>query len=124
MDTRSPTNRNRFYEVCYQFLAKRSLWLILLLPFAYLFRVIVFIRKRLLFKAGRPENFTVPIVVIGNITVGGSGKTPLTITIANKLVSLGYKPGIVSRGYQAHAPHYPFSVKSNGDATSLVMNHS
>ena len=95
---------------------KRSSWLILLLPFAYLFQVIVFIRKRLLFKAGRPENFTVPIVVIGNITVGGSGKTPLTIAIANKLVSLGYKPGIVSRGYRAHAPHHPFSVKSNGDA--------
>ena len=96
---------------------KRSSWLILLLPFAYLFQVIVFIRKRLLFKAGRPENFTVPIVVIGNITVGGSGKTPLTIAIANKLVSLGYKPGIVSRGYRAQAPHYPFSVKSNGDAS-------
>lgn len=95
---------------------ERSLWLVLLLPFAYLFRLIVFIRKRLLYKTERPENFTVPIVVIGNITVGGSGKTPLTITIANKLVGLGYKPGIVSRGYQAHAPHYPFSVESNGDA--------
>ena len=95
----------------------RSSWLILLLPLAYLFRVIVFIRKRLLYKTERPENFTVPIIVIGNITVGGSGKTPLTITIANKLVGLGYKPGIVSRGYKAHAPHYPFFVKSNGDAT-------
>ena len=78
---------------------ERSLWLILLLPLAYLFRLIVFVRKRLLYKTERPENFTVPIVVIGNITVGGSGKTPLTITIANNLVSLGYKPGIVSRGY-------------------------
>ena len=95
---------------------KRSSWLILLLPLAYFFRVIVFIRKRLFHKTERPENFTVPIVVVGNITVGGSGKTPLTITIANKLVGLGYKPGIVSRGYQAHAPYYPFSVKSNGDA--------
>tara|TARA_Y100001970_G_scaffold272956_1_gene370398 strand:- start:1211 stop:2242 length:1032 start_codon:yes stop_codon:yes gene_type:complete len=96
---------------------KKSLWLIMLLPLAYLFRVIVFFRKRLLYKTERPKNFTVPIVVIGNITVGGSGKTPLTIAIANKLVGLGYKPGIVSRGYKAHAPHYPFSVKSNGDAT-------
>ena len=93
-----------------------SLWLILLTPLAYLFRVIVFIRKRLLCKTERPKNFSVPIVVIGNISIGGAGKTPLTITIANKLVSLGYKPGIVSRGYKAQPPHYPFSVKPNADA--------
>ena len=76
-----------------------------------------FYSKKIVYQAERPENFTVPICIIGNITVGGSGKTPLTITILNNLVSLGYKPGIVSRGYQAHAPRYPFSVKSDGDAT-------
>jgi len=86
------------------------------MPLAYLFRFIVFIRKKLLHKTERPENFTVPVVVIGNLTVGGAGKTPLTIAIANKLVDLGYKPGIVSRGYKAQPPHYPFSVEPGVDA--------
>ena len=95
---------------------QRSLWLTLLIPLAYLFRFIVFIRKKLLYKTERPENFTVPVVVIGNLTVGGAGKTPLTIAIANKLVDLGYRPGIVSRGYKAQPPHYPFSIESGVDA--------
>ena len=95
---------------------QRSSWLIFLTPLAYFFRIIIFIRKRLFSIRERPENFTVPIVVIGNITVGGAGKTPLTITIAKKLVTLGYKPGIVSRGYKAQPPHRPFSVEPNADA--------
>ena len=96
---------------------KGSSWLNLLMPLSFLFRIIVSIRKKLLCKTERPDNFTVPIVVIGNITVGGAGKTPLTITIANKLVSLGYKPGIVSRGYKAQPPRYPFSIEANSDST-------
>jgi tetraacyldisaccharide 4'-kinase len=44
----------------------------------------------------------IPVIVVGNLTVGGSGKTPLVIWIAEHLKKKGWKPGIVSRGYGAH----------------------
>ena len=43
----------------------------------------------------------VPVIVIGNITSGGTGKTPLVIHLANELKKNGYHPGIISRGYGA-----------------------
>jgi tetraacyldisaccharide 4'-kinase len=47
----------------------------------------------------RPERLPVPVIVVGNITVGGAGKTPLTIWLAGELTARGWRPGIVSRGY-------------------------
>jgi tetraacyldisaccharide 4'-kinase len=47
----------------------------------------------------RSQRLPVPVVVIGNLTVGGTGKTPLTIAVAAHLRELGYRPGVVSRGY-------------------------
>ena len=41
----------------------------------------------------------VPIIIVGNLTIGGTGKTPLVKYIASELMKLGYKPGLVSRGY-------------------------
>ena len=63
--------------------------------------------RRALFRAGvlQPQRLPVPVVVIGNITVGGSGKTPLTIALATELAARGWRPGIVSRGYGASATH-------------------
>jgi tetraacyldisaccharide 4'-kinase len=47
----------------------------------------------------RAQRLPVPVVVVGNLTVGGSGKTPLTIALARTLAERGWRPGIVSRGY-------------------------
>jgi len=47
----------------------------------------------------RPERLPVPVIVVGNITVGGAGKTPLTIWLAGQLGARGWRPGIVSRGH-------------------------
>jgi tetraacyldisaccharide 4'-kinase len=47
----------------------------------------------------RATRMPVPVIVIGNLTVGGAGKTPLTIAIADWLRASGYRPGVVSRGY-------------------------
>ena len=47
----------------------------------------------------KPTRLPVPVVVVGNITVGGAGKTPLTLWLANQLQARGWHPGIVSRGY-------------------------
>ena len=47
----------------------------------------------------KPKRLSVPVVVVGNITVGGAGKTPLTLWLAGQLQARGWHPGIVSRGY-------------------------
>ena len=72
----------------------------LLWPLSLLFRSIVAVR-RLLFRAGilRSQRLPVPVVVVGNITAGGAGKTPLVRALAEQLARRGFQPGIVSRGY-------------------------
>ncbi len=71
-----------------------------MIPLSVVFRVAVALR-RALHRGGvlRAQLLPVPIVVVGNITVGGSGKTPLVIALALALAERGWKPGIVSRGY-------------------------
>lgn len=57
----------------------------------------------------------VPVIVVGNITVGGTGKTPLVIWLAGMLRREGYSPGIVSRGYRGRARHWPQQVRPDSD---------
>jgi tetraacyldisaccharide 4'-kinase len=77
---------------------------VLLYPASVLFRTIVALRRKAysvtLLKSRR---LPVPVVVVGNITVGGTGKTPLVLWLASFLSQHGMRPGIVSRGYGAHA---------------------
>ena len=72
----------------------------LALPLSLLFRLAVAVR-RLGYRIGilRSVRLAVPVVVVGNITVGGSGKTPLVAALASALAERGFRPGIVSRGY-------------------------
>jgi tetraacyldisaccharide 4'-kinase len=57
-----------------------------------------------------------PVIVVGNITVGGTGKTPLTIYIVKLLQKAGYKPAIITRGYGGKAKTWPQSVTENSDS--------
>jgi tetraacyldisaccharide 4'-kinase len=61
------------------------------------------------------QHMPVPVIVVGNITVGGSGKTPLVIWLANYLKSRGFHPCIVSRGYKGVARHWPQQVRPDSD---------
>jgi tetraacyldisaccharide 4'-kinase len=74
---------------------------VLLAPAALAFRAATNVRRSL-YRHGllRIERLPVPVIVVGNITVGGSGKTPLTIALASELAERGWHPGIVSRGYR------------------------
>lgn len=71
-----------------------------LLPVALLFRLLSGLR-RLLFRIGvkRAERLPVPVIVVGNIFIGGTGKTPLTIWLAESLRAAGLNPGVISRGH-------------------------
>jgi len=73
-----------------------------LLPFAFLFQLIVTCRRRL-YQSGflKSTKVSVPVIVVGNLTVGGTGKTPFVIWLAGLLKKNNYRVGIVSRGYKA-----------------------
>ena len=79
---------------------KKSLWLYLLTPFSLLFKYLTK-RRRRKYIQGKLESYKsdIPIIIVGNLTIGGTGKTPLVAYIAQELTKLGYKPGLVSRGY-------------------------
>lgn len=74
---------------------------LLLYPVSLIFRTLVSLR-RLLYRSGvfASPKFHVPIVIVGNISVGGTGKTPLTLWLAEQLIAEGWHPAIISRGYR------------------------
>jgi tetraacyldisaccharide 4'-kinase len=82
-----------------QWQSKRSAHL-LLLTVSWLFALLTALR-RLLYRLNILQKYKlpVPVIVVGNITVGGTGKTPLVIYLVEQLKAAGYTPGIVSRGY-------------------------
>ncbi len=95
-----------------------SLWLWLLSPLSLLFCLLVGLR-RTLYRLGvlQTVSFPVPLIVVGNITVGGSGKTPLVTFLVELLRQHGYKPGVVSRGYGGRAASWPQNVTLESDTT-------
>ncbi len=73
---------------------------IALLPLSGLFAVLAWLRRAgYRFGLLRKVRVAVPVVVVGNISVGGTGKTPAVIWLARSLRAAGYRPGVISRGY-------------------------
>ncbi|MEQ8953797.1 MAG: tetraacyldisaccharide 4'-kinase, partial [Gammaproteobacteria bacterium] len=107
-----------------------SAWRLLLWPLSLLFRLLTAIRRRLQQGSARPPQPRVPVIIVGNITLGGTGKTPLLIQLAKYLRKQGFKPGVVSRGYGAKTTTFPLQVsaktttESAGDEAVLIARES
>ncbi|MCO7609175.1 tetraacyldisaccharide 4'-kinase [Pseudomonas chlororaphis] len=89
----------------------------LLQPLEYLYRRVV-MGKRQRFLAGEGAIYQppVPLIVVGNITVGGTGKTPLILWLVAHCQRLGLRVGVVSRGYGAKPPQLPWRVTADDSA--------
>jgi len=88
----------------------------LLAPLGWLYCAVAALRA-LAYRRGWLSSFTagVPVIVVGNLTVGGTGKTPLVIWLVDWLARRGYRPGIASRGYGASRGAAPMDVAADAD---------
>lgn len=93
---------------------------IILTPFVLLYGFIILIRNLFFDKAVfKSEKVNAQVISVGNITVGGSGKTPLVIYVTNLLKSSGYKVGVLSRGYGRRSSGYKLVSKGEEILTSV-----
>jgi len=103
----------------------------LLLPLAGLFCLLAMVRRRL-YRWGllTSHKAPLPVIIVGNISVGGTGKTPLIIHLCQQLKQQGFRPGVISRGYGGHAHSYPLLVEANryahevGDEPLLIARRT
>lgn len=93
---------------------------VFLMPLGFFFSDFVRFRK-FLYHIGalKKHSLPVPVIIVGNISVGGTGKTPLLIWLARLLKSEGFKPGIISRGYGGQAKAMPQWVDANSTADQV-----
>lgn len=80
-----------------------------LYPLSLLYCAVVALRRMYLIHV-KQEHVSVPVIVVGNLTVGGVGKTPLVIAIAQHFTARGVRVGLVSRGYGAKIKSFPHEV--------------
>lgn len=76
--------------------------------------------RKLAYRFNLKKSFKVeaPVIIVGNISVGGNGKTPLVVTLVEWLIEAGYKPGVLSRGYGGKTT-YPATVGENSLANHV-----
>lgn len=94
---------------------REKMLLLPLAPLSLLYRFVVFLR-RLLFDRGffKQHKTAVAVISVGNLTVGGTGKTPMVIMLAQHLQAKGFRPAVLSRGYGSKATS-PVNIVSDGE---------
>lgn len=94
---------------------KNVLFYLVLIPLSYFYRLVTSLRRRA-YRHGilKTKALPVPVIVVGNIHMGGSGKTPVVIWLVEKLRALGYQPGVISRGYKG-TYRFVSPVQANSD---------
>ena len=116
----SSLKKSSFFNKAPKFWERRGPTSLLLWPLSWLYGLInrsldlindLDLRKR--------NTQAVPIIIVGNIRVGGTGKTPIVIALAERLARMGWKPGIISRGYGATAARSPIPVDSASDPAQV-----
>ena len=95
-------NKPKFWDT------KLSLFTILLIPFSLIVILIIYLKR----KFTRTIKFNIPIICVGNIYIGGTGKTPASIFIANELSKLGKNPVILRKFYKKHVDEHNL-IKKN-----------
>lgn len=94
---------------------KIGLYSIVLFPITLITLLIIFIKKKII----KPIKFDIPIICVGNIYLGGTGKTPTSILLANELSSMGKRTAILRKFYKSHVDEYNL-IKSN--FKNLILN--
>jgi tetraacyldisaccharide 4'-kinase len=104
--------------------------IILLLPLTALFWLLSALRRSVFRLHIKPSvEVSAAVIVVGNISVGGNGKTPLVVYLAKRLRQEGYHPGVLSRGYGGKNARYPMTVEKSsgvdvvGDEAILMRQH-
>jgi tetraacyldisaccharide 4'-kinase len=107
-----------FFRKAPKFWERRGPTSLLLWPLSWLYGLVIRVRK-LILDTGlvKQKPAPVPVIIVGNIRVGGTGKTPIVIALAERLSHLGWRPGIISRGYGASSQTAPLQVHSDSDPT-------
>ncbi len=92
----------------------------LLAPLGWIYGTLAWLRHGLYrLKLLPAAHLGIPVIVVGNIAVGGTGKTPLVIWLAGFLAAQGYRPAIISRGYKGRARIWPQQVRPGSDPTRV-----
>lgn len=109
---------------------RRGIWAWTMAPLALIFGLLLKLRRHLPpFKTSN-TCFSVPIVVVGNIYIGGTGKTPVVIALVKQLRELGWQPGVISRGYGTRIGEHPIVGQGHldanryGDEPALIARES
>lgn len=115
-----------FPKLWYENHWSRILLFPILLPLSIIYCMLITVRRFYLTR--RPGQTPLPVIVVGNITVGGTGKTPFVIYLIERLQAWGWSPGVVTRGYSG-SESGPLlitgkeSVAHIGDETKLLWQH-